>query len=277
MSSGYGSESSGEGRSYGYNQEEQGPTGRGEYGGQRYGQSYGSQGNYGREGGYGQEFRGGSQGSGQGQGYGQRYGSSGREEQSGFRNRGYEQERGRYASGSRSYDGYERESEGQGWSRGYDSSSSSSGAFGRGQTGGYGSRGMGSLEGSYGSTYGSSSPSEFGRPRGRFAGKGPKGYQRSDDRVKEDVSDLLERNDELDASEIEVNVQSGEVTLEGTVNDRRSKRLAEDLIEDLPGVKQVHNRLRVDQSGSESGKESGSTKSGKSSYSSRSTSSSSTT
>ena len=81
--------------------------------------------------------------------------------------------------------------------------------------------------------------------RGQFSGKGPKGYLRSDERVREDVSDALERNGDLDASEIEVVVVAGEVTLQGEVTDRYGKRLAEDLIEDLPGVKQVHNRLRV--------------------------------
>jgi hypothetical protein len=81
--------------------------------------------------------------------------------------------------------------------------------------------------------------------RGQFAGKGPKGYKRSDERIREDVSDILERNGELDASEIEVVVVAGEVTLQGEVTQRRDKRLAEDLIEDLPGVKDVHNRLRV--------------------------------
>jgi hypothetical protein len=81
--------------------------------------------------------------------------------------------------------------------------------------------------------------------RGQFSGKGPKGYRRSDERVREDVSEVLERNGDLDASEIEVAVASGEVTLAGSVTDRWAKRLAEDLIEDVPGVKQVHNRLRV--------------------------------
>lgn len=89
----------------------------------------------------------------------------------------------------------------------------------------------------------------FGRPgdvgRGLFVGKGPKGYQRSDERILEDVSDALARNGELDASEIVVQVSAGEVTLDGTVPDRSSKRLAEDLVEDLLGVKHVHNRLRV--------------------------------
>ena len=43
----------------------------------------------------------------------------------------------------------------------------------------------------------------------------------------------------------EVVVVAGEVTLQGEVTQRRDKRLAEDLIENLPGVKDVHNRLRV--------------------------------
>ncbi len=85
-----------------------------------------------------------------------------------------------------------------------------------------------------------------GFARGRFTGRGPKGYQRSDDRIKEDVSEALSRDGDLDASEIEVIVVSGDVTLEGTVPDRESKRLAEDLAEDLPGVKQVQNRLRIE-------------------------------
>ena len=47
------------------------------------------------------------------------------------------------------------------------------------------------------------------------------------------------------STEIEVRVANGEVTLEGTVEDRRTKRMAEDIIETCPGVKQVHNRIRV--------------------------------
>ena len=87
--------------------------------------------------------------------------------------------------------------------------------------------------------------------RGRFTGRGPKGYVRSDERIREDVSDRLEQHGEIDASEIEVRVASGEVTLEGTVEDRRTKRLAEDIIETCPGVKQVHNRIRVQGNGAE--------------------------
>jgi len=80
---------------------------------------------------------------------------------------------------------------------------------------------------------------------GKFFGKGPKGYTRSDDRIREDVSERLTDHSEIDASSIELIVKDGEVTLTGTVNDRRSKRLAEDVAEQSRGVKDVHNQIRV--------------------------------
>ena len=81
---------------------------------------------------------------------------------------------------------------------------------------------------------------------GRFAGRGPKGYRRSDDRIREEVNEELTRHPEIDASEIEVQVQGGEVTLTGKVEDRHQKRLAEDLAERCVGVNDVHNQLKVD-------------------------------
>ena len=93
-------------------------------------------------------------------------------------------------------------------------------------------------------------PSDTGSSsRGRFTGRGPKGYRRSDERIRESVSEALARDGDLDASDIEVQVQEGEVTLEGTVPNRWSKRLAEDLTQDMPGVKELHNRLRVQEGG----------------------------
>lgn len=81
---------------------------------------------------------------------------------------------------------------------------------------------------------------------GRFAGRGPRGYQRSDERIREDVCDLLLEASHVDASGFDVSVSGGEVTLAGTVPDRRMKREAEDLVERVPGVQQVHNHLRVE-------------------------------
>src|SRR5919109_1247222 len=83
------------------------------------------------------------------------------------------------------------------------------------------------------------------RERGTFAGRGPKGYRRSDERIQEDVNDRLTWSAELDASDIEVRVVDGEVTLTGVVEDRAAKRLAEDLAEDIAGVRDVHNELKI--------------------------------
>lgn len=105
--------------------------------------------------------------------------------------------------------------------------------------------------GSYGQGYGGWSPrgpyGQGGTPLGRgpHAGKGPKGYKRSDERVREDACDLLERHPDIDASDIELTVEDGVVTLTGTVDERHTKRLVEDVIENLPGVKDVSNQLRI--------------------------------
>jgi len=82
-------------------------------------------------------------------------------------------------------------------------------------------------------------------PRGRFTGRGPKSYQRSDERIREDVSEEFARNGELDASDIEVVVANCVVALEGEVEDRDQKRLAEDIAEAAPGVREVNNHLKV--------------------------------
>jgi osmotically-inducible protein OsmY len=84
---------------------------------------------------------------------------------------------------------------------------------------------------------------------GGYAGRGPKGYRRSDDRIREEISDQFMDNDELDASEIEVLVVEGIVTLTGTVPDRHSKRLAEDIAESGSGVRDVMNQLKVEDQG----------------------------
>jgi osmotically-inducible protein OsmY len=80
-------------------------------------------------------------------------------------------------------------------------------------------------------------------------GRGPKGYRRSDERIKEDVNDRLSDDYYIDASDIEVSVQNTEVTLTGAVTSRNDKRRAEDIAESVSGVSNVENRLRVKQSG----------------------------
>ena len=86
----------------------------------------------------------------------------------------------------------------------------------------------------------------YGTEPGEFTGKGPKGYRRSDERIREDVCDCLTEHGRIDASDVEVSVSGGEVSLSGTVSDRRQKREIEDLCDRCPGVRDVHNSLRVE-------------------------------
>jgi hypothetical protein len=79
-------------------------------------------------------------------------------------------------------------------------------------------------------------------------GKGPKGYKRSDDRIREEVNDMLLGAYELDSENIEVSVKDGEVTLTGTVSDRNDKWEAEQLASAVLGVDEVINQLRVKRS-----------------------------
>lgn len=83
------------------------------------------------------------------------------------------------------------------------------------------------------------------RASGGHRGRGPSGYSRSDDRIKEDINDRLTDYDYIDATNITVEVTSGEVILSGTVDSRYEKRLAEDIAEDVSGVRNVENRIRV--------------------------------
>jgi osmotically-inducible protein OsmY len=109
--------------------------------------------------------------------------------------------------------------------------------------------------------------------QGLYRGKGPRGYNRSDDRIKEDINDRLSDNAYIDATDIEISVSNGEVILSGTVEDRTAKRRAEDVAEAVSGVRNVENRLRiqntVEKMSNDSGKSSDSS-SGKSSNGSRS-------
>lgn len=86
---------------------------------------------------------------------------------------------------------------------------------------------------------------QYEAPRSPYIGRGPKDYQRSDDRVREEICDCMTDDPMLDASEITVQVSKGEVTLNGTVTSREQKRRAEDVAERISGVKEVTNQLRV--------------------------------
>jgi len=76
-------------------------------------------------------------------------------------------------------------------------------------------------------------------------GLGPKDYKRSDERISDDAHQRLTDDPWVDASEINVSVSGGEVTLSGTVESREAKHRAERIVEDLSGVNHVQNNLRI--------------------------------
>jgi len=148
---------------------------------------------------------------------------------------------GRYAQSNHSYPG--GRSGGAGGYDNYRGTESAPIGFGRSYEGGQrlGAEGRGRTSGAE-SDLNRGNPSRGG---GGFAGPGPKGYSRTDDRIREDVCERLSQDDEVDASEIEVKVSAGEVTLEGSVNTRSMKHQAEDIAESVSGVRDVSNNLKV--------------------------------
>jgi osmotically-inducible protein OsmY len=74
---------------------------------------------------------------------------------------------------------------------------------------------------------------------------GPKGYQRPDERIREDICERLWHESHLDVSEVSVEVEKGDVKLEGTVPHRHMKHRIEDIAAGCAGVNDVENRIRV--------------------------------
>jgi len=232
---------------------------RGQYGGEfggGYGGGYGQSGQFGG-GRFGNEQWGrGQWGSGEsGQPYGQGRAQWGGREY----DQSYGQGRGQWAGSE--YDQSYGQGRGQ-WGRGEYGPQFGQGRaqWGRGQWGerqgsadeGWGSRRFGQQEGRFGQQEGGPDMgdqlSQFG---GAMAGRvrrmfrSPKGYKRSDDRIREDICDQLSQEAQLDPGDIEVSVSNGEVTLSGTVPERYMKWQAEQLIDNVSGVNEIHNQLRI--------------------------------
>lgn len=110
----------------------------------------------------------------------------------------------------------------------------------------------------YEDEYGMRHPYEHGGQQNRWSddlrseashenhsGKGPKGYVRSEQRIKEEASEILTHDYDLDASDIEIEIKDRCLILRGEVNSRHDKRLAEYLVEDISGIEDVDNQLRI--------------------------------
>lgn len=186
----------------------------------------------------------------------QRQGYQGRySEQSDYERQGdYRRGRGdtpfpQYDDDYRGQGDYGRESDTTGsWRTGYGNSGRHSDSTGSWRTG-YGDYGR---QGDYSSGSWLTGYEQDDTHRGRNhwnegpeKGRGPSGYQRSDERIREDANEHLTEHGWLDARNIQVDVHEGIITLKGTVSNRRAKRLAEDTVETISGVKDVQNQLQV--------------------------------
>jgi hypothetical protein len=81
---------------------------------------------------------------------------------------------------------------------------------------------------------------------GTFFGSSPSPrYQRSDERLRADISERLVEALYIDSSDVTVEVWGAQVVLEGTVPERRMKHAIEDLVDACPGVQDIENRVRV--------------------------------
>lgn len=78
-----------------------------------------------------------------------------------------------------------------------------------------------------------------------YSGVGPLNYKRSDERIRDDVSDALYSSPEIDASDVEVEVKNGIVILKGEVETRLDKKIVEMTAERLPGVIDIDNQLVI--------------------------------
>jgi osmotically-inducible protein OsmY len=79
----------------------------------------------------------------------------------------------------------------------------------------------------------------------RMFGRGPKGYKRSDERIREEICEVLIYTDSVDCSDVSIEVENGKALLEGTVPERRMKYEIEDIVASCVGVEDIENRIRV--------------------------------
>ncbi len=77
------------------------------------------------------------------------------------------------------------------------------------------------------------------------AGKGPRRLRRSDDRIFDELCEVISEDPYVDVSGVEVSVHNSEVRLEGTIDSRSGKRRLEDIAFGVKGVTQVDNLLRI--------------------------------
>lgn len=74
----------------------------------------------------------------------------------------------------------------------------------------------------------------------------PRGYTRTDERIRDQICERLTFTSGLDVSEVSVDVDKGKVTLSGTVHERSQKYAIEDMADNTFGVTEVENNIKVE-------------------------------
>jgi len=69
--------------------------------------------------------------------------------------------------------------------------------------------------------------------------------RRPDAQLAQELQEILTKDPEPASTEIEVEVEGGAVTLRGVVDSSDARLLAEELVESVTGVREVHNNLKV--------------------------------
>lgn len=88
--------------------------------------------------------------------------------------------------------------------------------------------------------------SRYETPKQSFRGIGPKNYSKSDESIRIEACEILYHSPDIDATGLSVEVQGGNLTLSGVVEERWVKKLAEQLIEGIYGLKDIRNEIRVE-------------------------------
>jgi osmotically-inducible protein OsmY len=87
------------------------------------------------------------------------------------------------------------------------------------------------------------------RDRRDYRGVGPRMRHDDDEDLREEITDRLRDDPDLDASDILVRVIDNEAILDGAVRSKRDAERAHHLANDVRGIVYVRDRLRVGRSG----------------------------
>lgn len=78
-----------------------------------------------------------------------------------------------------------------------------------------------------------------------YHGRGPRGYQKSDNRLYDEVCETLSDDPLVDASDISVEVDGGIVRLNGRVPNPQMILKAEEAIDGIDGISDIENHLSI--------------------------------